>query len=222
MPRSLGDNTSASSSKYHGNGVFTEKLTIVEVEDFSNYPLKTGVPIKAFDGGFEPQICLRMVVSNEGNERKMIVFGEFSHQIDKISGKKIKYLGWKERGNSVQNLLFKLGVGESKDAILDDDSINPVVLTKMIGLEFVKLRYCAGEGEGEYAGKPDWKDWGVFESTKQPDAEETLHRAWLKVAQYFSKYNPTYYESWSDANRAEESTFDPSKMDEPETEDVFE
>lgn len=206
MPKSLGDNSQGSNSRYWQSGVFTEKCEVISVEDFSNYPLKKVEKVR-FESGFEPEICLRMMINNGGEDRKFNLFGQFQNKTDRVSGKVVKYLGWREKGNAVQNLIFKLGLGSN--CLNEDDSIKADVLKKMVGMSFYKLRYCTGPGEGEYADKPQFKDWGIFENSSIEDGDQVLHKAWLKVSAYFTKYDPVFFDSWSDVNRKQEESFKP-------------
>lgn len=168
MARDLNDN-STSNTKYFGNGIFTDRCRIVSVEDLSNYPKKPGEIKTLGKNGWAPELCLSLVIDS-GIEMKMNILGNYNWKEDPISGKKIEYLGWKKNGNAVQNLIVKLGLG--KNAVLDDDSINPAVLKAMVGKEFIRLRYCETKDK-MYNGKPSTKIWNIFNNVYE-GADEDL------------------------------------------------
>lgn len=202
MPHDLSDN-SVSNSKYHGQGIFTDKCKIISVEDFSNYPKKVGAVKRAWDSGKEPELCLKLVVDT-GFEGKMNVMGSYLWKEDPVSGKKIAYLGWKQRGNAVQNLIVKLGLGGG--AKLDDDSINPGVLNSMVGREFIRLRYCQTKDK-MYEGKPSTQHWNVFSSVYE-GADEDLVAEFKKAN--LKGWDHNLWEDYQNEQRDKEASFNPA------------
>lgn len=202
MPHDLNDN-SVSNSKYHGQGVFTDKCKIISVEDFSNYPKKVGAEKKAWDSGKEPELCLKLVVDT-GFEMKMNVMGSYLWKEDPISGKRIAYLGWKQRGNGVQNLIVKLGLGAG--AKMDDDSINPGVLNSMVGREFIRLRYCQTKDK-MYEGKPSTQSWNVFSGVYE-GADEDLVAEFKKAN--LKGWDHNLWEDYQDEQKQKEASFNPA------------
>ncbi|WP_448506084.1 hypothetical protein [Immundisolibacter sp.] len=205
MPKSLEDN-SVSNSKYHGQGIFTDRCKIISVEDLSNYPKRPGVQKKTLgEKGWEPELCLRLVV-NSGMEMSMNVLGNYNWKTDPISGKKLEYLGWKQRGNAVQNLIVKLGLGNN--AINDDDTISQAVLNAMPGKEFIRLRYCQGKDK-MYEGKPSTQTWTTFSSVYE-GAEEDLVAEFKKAN--LKKWDHNLWEDYQEEQKSKESSFKPEEF----------
>ena len=201
MPKNLEDN-SVSNSKYHGQGVFTDKCKVLSVEDFSTCPNKAGSPKRAWDSGKETELCLKLVVDT-GFEMKMNVMGNYLWKEDPVSGKRIAYLGWKQRGNAVQNLIVKLGLGTG--AKLDDDSVSPNVLTAMVGKEFIRLRYCQTKDK-MYEGKPSTQNWNIFSSIYE-GADEDLVAEFKKAN--IKAWDHNLWEDYQNEQKAKEESFKP-------------
>lgn len=211
MPKVLGDNTT-SNSRYHGRGIFTDKCRILSIEDLSNYVKKPGAEIKTIgEKGFRPELCLKLRVDT-GIEMDMYVMGNFNWKIDPISGKKIEYLGWKPKGNAVQNLLVKI-LG-SNAIINDDDTIAQSTLNQLIGKEFFRLRYCQTRDK-MYEGKPSTQTWNIFAPVYE-GADDDLVSEFNKVSTAFSKYDPLLWDEYQEEQKAKAAYFDPSKISDDE------
>ena len=207
MPKVLSDN-SQSSSRYHGKGVFTDKCKIISVEDFSNYPRKGGETKVIGKNNFVTELCLKLKVDSV-MEMDMHVMGSYNWKVDPVSGKKIEYLGWKTKGNAVQNLLVKvLGVNAK---INDDDSIPSATLNALVGREFYRLRYCQTKDK-DYEGKPSFQTWNVFASTEAEVNEEQLVASFNKISSYIKKYDPLHYDDWNEEQKSKQTTFPPSEF----------
>jgi hypothetical protein len=205
MAKQMGD-TQTSNSQYHGKGVFTEGITIVRVEDHSNYPLQTGAPIKTIgQNGFAPQLCLKVYFEGGDKERHFTIFGSFKYQKeDKVSGKRTGYIGWNTVNNPIQSFLARMNNG--KFAINDDDSIPSVLLKSVEGKKIIKLRYC----RGEYEGNPSFQDWQYI----YPDGEgarENLFTDFLKASP--KQHDPDLYDRYTMAQQAQSETFDSAQYD---------
>ena len=202
MPQDLNDN-SVSNSKYHGQGVFTDKCKIISVEDFSNYPKRPTAQLNTMgDNGWQPELCLKLVVDS-GMEMKMNVLGNYNWKTDPVSGKKISYLGWKQKYNSVQNLIVKLGLGTK--AKNDDDTIAQSVLNAMPGKEFIRLRYCQDKDK-MYEGKPSTQTWNVFSGVYEGADEDLV--AEFKQAN-LKKWDHNLWEDYQNEQKAKEESFKP-------------
>jgi hypothetical protein len=201
MPKNLEDN-SVSNSKYHGQGIFTDRCKIISVEDLSNYPKRPGVIKTLGEKGWTPELCLKLVVDS-GMEMSMNVLGNYNWKEDPVSGKKIAYLGWKQRGNAVQNLIVRLGLGNNAKG--DDDTIMPAVLNAMPGKEFIRLRYCQGK-EKMYEGKPSTQTWNIFSSVFD-GAEEDLV-AEFKQAN-LKKWDHNLWEDYQNEQKGKDTSFNP-------------
>ncbi len=207
MPKTLGDNTT-SNSRYFQKGVFVDKCKVISIEDVSNYPKKPGAEIKTVGSkGWQPELCLRMKVDT-GIEMDMYVMGKFNWKKDPISGKPTEYLGWKTKYNAVQNLLVKL-LGTNA-VINDDDSIPISTLNKLIGQEFYRLRYCQPRDK-MYEGRPSFQTFHIFEKAVDGN-DEVLYKEFLKVLP--KDYDQNLFDDWSEEQRAGETEFNPSKLEE--------
>ena len=199
MAQDLNDN-SVSNSKYHGQGVFTDRCKIISVEDLSNYPKRPGQTKTLGEKGWAPELCLALVVDS-GIEMKMNVLGNYVWKEDPISGKKIAYLGWKKNQNAVQNLIVKLGLGNGAKG--DDDTIMQSVLNAMPGKEFIRLRYCQTRDK-MYEGKPSTQTWWKVSSVYE-GAEEDLV-AEFKQAN-LKKWDHNLWEDFQNEQKEKESSF---------------
>lgn len=206
MP-TYGDNTT-SNSRYFQKGVFVDRCKIITVSDESNYPKKKDAEVKTSKSGKARELALKLVIDT-GFEQEMWVFGKYNWKEDSISGKKIEYKGWKQRGNGVQNLLFKLFGEFSTDEF---DAIKPQYLQRMPGMEFYRLRYCQTR-ENMYEGKPSFQNWNVFEKAEEGN-DDKLYREWLKVAPNRSDYDPNLWEEYNEQQQAAADT-QPDKEDAP-------
>jgi hypothetical protein len=214
MPKVLGDN-SQSNSRYHGKGVFTDKCKIISVEDLSNYPKRPGETKTIGSKGFQTELCLKLKIDS-GIEMDMHVMGSYNWKLDPVSGKKIEYLGWKQKGNAVQNLLVKvLGDGAK---INDDDTIPQSTLTSLIGREFYRLRYCQTKDK-DYEGKPSFQTWNIFAPTTVEVNEDALVSAFHKISANIKKYDPLHFDDWNEEQKAKSSEFKPTEF--APGEDVF-
>jgi len=195
MP-TYGDNTT-SNSRYFQKGVFVDKCKVQSVEDVSNYPKKQGAEIKVVgQKGWQPELCLKLSV-NTGIEMDMYVMGRFQWKTDPISGKKLEYQGWKQRGNGVQNLLYKL-LGEFKTD--EFDAVPQALLNRLVGLEFYRLRYCQNRDK-MYEGKPSFQTWNIFERVEEGN-DDKLYREWLKVAPNRNDYDPNLWDEYQEEQQS--------------------
>lgn len=200
MPKEMGDN-SVSNVRYWEHGVFTERIKIISVTDKSNYPLQKNVPKNTVGkNAFQPELCLEVKYDSGTGVKEKLIFGQFDWDVDKVSGKKIKYKGWKQKGNPVQALIYAL-IG--KFMINDDDSIMPSTLKKLEGYEYVTLRYCIGSQKD--SDKPGFKDFNMFMKYSDTAEQELFDKFYAKSAK-ISKYDPNYFEDHNDRN----SGFNPS------------
>jgi len=215
MPKVLSDNTT-SNTRYHGKGIFTDKCKILAVEDKSNYPKRPGAEIKTIgNNNFQTELCLVLKIDS-GVEMNMYVMGNYNWKTDPISGKKLEYLGWKKKGNAVQNLLVKI-LGE-KAIIADDDSIPLSTLNALVGKEFYRLRYCQTRDK-MYEGKPSTQNWNTFISAYE-GADEDLVREFHKVSRMITKYDPDLWDEFQAEQKQKEETFKPEDFA-PGSEDVI-
>lgn len=204
MAQDLNDN-SVSNSKYHGQGIFTDRCKIISVEDLSNYPKRPGPAKTLGEKGWEPELCLKLVIDS-GMEMTMNVLGNYNWKQDPVTGKKLEYIGWKQRGNAVQNLIVKLGLGTG--AKFDDDTINPNVLKAMVGREFIRLRYCQGK-EKMYEGKPSTQTWNIFSSVYEGAEEDLVGQ--FKQAN-LKKWDHNLWEDYQEEQKKKEVSFNPAEF----------
>jgi hypothetical protein len=208
MPKVLED-VQSGSGKYHGDGIFTEVIKISKVEDLSNYP-NSDKEVFRFESGFQPELCLKVFHETESKsdkERFTIFFGKLKYEVDKISGKKGKYLGWDKKYNAIQSFLARL-LG-AKAVINDNDQIADSTLLALIGKEFVKLRYCIGPRE-DADGKPGFQDYQFI----QPNTEEgnqLLLKQFKASAVYIKKYNSKYFDNFKESDTNGDDSFNPSE-----------
>ena len=202
-----GDNTT-SNSRYFQKGIFVDKAKVISVEDMSNYPKAPKAEIVTIGNGFQTELCLKLKV-NTGIEMDMYVFGKYNWKTDPISGKQIDYLGWKQGGNAVQNLLFKL-FGSFDTG--ENDVIPETLLNRLVGLEFYRLRYCQPPDK-DYEGRPSFQTWNKFEKAVDGN-DDVLYKEFLKSAGSIKGYDPNHFDDYNDAQRAGAETFNPSKEEE--------
>lgn len=207
MPITLGDNTT-SKSRYFQRGIFVDKAKILSVENLSNHPKIQGADIHMDNSGKPRQICLKLKI-NTGIEMDMYIFGKYSYKTDPISGKQLDYLGWKQKHNAVQNLLYKL---LGTNAVINDDGTIPFgTLNKLIGLEFYRLRYCQPRSK-MYEGKPSFQTFDIFEKAVE-GGDEVLYKEFLKANVKADYYDPLLFDEWSNEQKNADTTFDPSKFE---------
>ncbi len=225
MSKSLSGNKQGSGNvRFFPDGIMVERFTIAAVEDFSNYPLQKKTKKNLWASGKPSQICLKLVVDTGMSERKMNIFGNFDIDYDRISGKMKKYNGWSIFGNMANSLITNLGLGEN--ALNDDDSITDEVLKKLVGLPFYKLKYCIGpQKTGNYAGKPDYKDYSEVYDGFVNDGSDILYADWLTVADKFKKkrgYKPEWWNNWNIERIAEKKAMEETaKRDGPMDNDLM-
>jgi len=207
MPKTLSDNTT-SNSRYFQKGIFVDRAKIISVENLSNNPNESGAEVHMTNSGKPRELCLKLKVDT-GIEMDMYVFGKYNYKTDAISGKKLGYTGWRKKHNAVQQLLFKL-LGTNA-TINDDDTIPPATLNKLIGLEFYRLRYCQPR-EKMYEGKPSFQTFDLFETVAEGN-DDILYKEFLKANTKADYYDPLLFDEWTAEQRAGETTFDPSKLE---------
>lgn len=202
MPKTLNDNSS-SNSRYHGKGVFTDKCKIISVEDMSNYPKRPGTTKTIGSNNFAPELCLKLKIDS-GVEMDMYVMGNYNWKLDPVSGKKLEYLGWKSRGNAVQNLLVKV-LGDNAKIDENNDSILPSTLNLLVGREFIRLRYCQTKDK-DYEGKPSFQTWNIYAQAVE-GADEALVASFHKISANIKKYDPLHFDDWNEEQKAKQSSF---------------
>lgn len=208
MP-TYGDNTT-SNNRYFQKGVFVAKAKILSVEDHSNYPKKPGAEIKVSAKNKPRELALKLRV-NTGIETDLWVFGSYNWKEDKISGKKLEYLGWKQRDNAVQNLLYVLFGSFDTGA---EDSIPQQLLNRMPGQEFYFLKYCQPK-ENDYEDKPSLKNWSIFKKCYE-GADDELYREFLKVSDKLitkKRYDQFHWDDYYENQRQQEASFKPPEED---------
>lgn len=205
-------------SKYFKNGVFVDKVTIASIKDLSNYPLiQKQVKNTIGKNGFEPELCLEIVVDTGSFEKKMVLFGYFNWKKDKVAGD--KYKGWK-KGSPVQSFLARLS--PNKEFTLGDkDEIPERLLKSLVGKEFFKLRYCVGSYTKDGEEKPSFQDYKKIQLYDEAEENaDLLHNEFRKSLSWIKDYDPFYYDKWSKASQDAEDTFDPKEF-EDSNEDVI-
>lgn len=167
-------------------GAFARDATIMEIEDFSNYPGQSEV--NRFDSGWEPELCLKLVI-NDGkrDDKKFMITGWFNK--DKNT-KIIK--GWSNYKNAVHRFCMRIG-GEFIKIDEDNFSIPPDVLQKFVGLKFMFVRYITPDTYTNNSGdeKPNYADWNMVfaEGTK---FEEITKEFSENAGDLLTNKNPSY------------------------------
>lgn len=204
MPKTMGSNVN--SELYSpAPGVTIQKVTIKSIEDFSNYPLRKEPTKTIGENGFAPELCLKITDTNDKNH---YLFGRFDYEVDKISGKRIRYRGWKRGGNAVWAFLYAM-FGEF--VINDDDSIPSNLLAKLVGKTFYKLRYCVGTDEN---GNLKYKDFNVkYVKADIEDAQQILFSAFLNDNYAHRMYDPKSYENYMLIKSQNSTKFNPDEFE---------
>jgi len=149
------DEEQKSSPNKIATGAFASEATIMEIEDFSNYPGQT--EMNRFESGWEPELCLKLVVNDGKREdKKFMITGWFNK--DKNT-KKIK--GWSNYKNAVHRFCMRIG-GDFIQIDENDFSIPKDILQKFVGLKFMFVRYITPETYSTDSGeKPNYADWNM-------------------------------------------------------------
>ena len=204
-------------------GAFAREATIMEIEDFSNYP--GGGEANQFDSGWTPELCLKMVVNDGKREdKRFMVTGWFNR--DKNT-KIIK--GWNTWKNAVHRFCMRIG-GDIIKIDSDDFSIPKDILEQFIGRKFMFVRYITPETYNAGQGpRPNYADWNfVFEAgtSIQKITDEFAENAGDLMSNKNPKYRyaPEVVKDYGDTNDDSfnyGANVDTSKLDKPEEEDVI-
>jgi len=205
-------------------GAFAREAEIVEIEDFSNYPGQN--ELNVFESGWEPELCLKMVVNDGKREdKKFMVTGWFNR--DKNT-KEIK--GWNTWKNAVHRFVMRIG-GDIIEIEDSNWSIPKDILEKFIGRKFMFVRYITPETYKNDKGedRPNYADWNmVFE--EGTDLQDITNDFAENAGDLLSNKNPKYRyspESVKDYSDSNDTSFDyganaPDKdLDKPAEEDVI-
>lgn len=148
---------------YFEDGLFVQKIKILEVIDASTYPMQNSEK--------KPNIALKIkyTVTDSKEPKTVYLFGSFQGEgkFDPISKRFPKYTKfWDTSFRNQVLVFFNETLDESgKHNIIDDNYvINSNVLLRYIGREYYLFKYFAGEKNGNQVRET----YGIFPTIDEP------------------------------------------------------